>query len=567
MDLILRQLLIKYRILLLAIVGAVCMGLLGFFALYKANVQYLEQQRLQTERVTGIAWQVLEHYYQRSVSGELTEREAQNQARETIRVFRYGEKGHISIQRFDGSAVMHPLFPQIEGPPGSNSGFSDEYLEKAHSGGPEIDVRELVIEATKEWTLEAGYIEYLLAKGPKLYRPGTRNVVGQRKLSYIKVFRPWQWYVLSGVYLDHVGAVFMEWVIEMASYAAALFVVFSALSWTIQRSIIRPINASVARMYDISSGEGDLTQQMKEVGKDEVTLLSINFNKFLTKLKDIIISVLEKNKRINNYSIKITQLMEQTHEQSIIQHKHLGELTKVMSEVSCSIKSVSEHTAVGASRAERSKDEIHRAASVIQENRSAVEVLDLDMQESVKCAVELEKNSLQVSKVLEIIEGFAEQTNLLALNAAIEAARAGDQGRGFAVVADEVRVLAQRTQKSTTEINTIVGSLKKGILEVINSLEKGKNNCDQCQLKAREAGSMLSVIEDGIDSISDGNTQIAIAIEEQSMSIDSIRDSCNVVMSISDNTTVAVEESKTTINKLVARIGELDEKVRTFKVD
>ena len=202
------------------------------------------------------------------------------------------------------------------------------------------------------------------------------------------------------------------------------------------------------------------------------------------KLKDIIISVLEKNKRIHNYAIKITQLVEQTHEQLITQHKHIGELSKVMSEVFCSIKSVSEHTAVGASRAERSKGEIHRAASVIQENRSAVEVLDLDMQESVKCAVELEKNSLQVSKVLEIIEGFAEQTNLLALNAAIEAARAGDQGRGFAVVADEVRVLAQRTQTSTTEINTIVGSLKRGILEVINSLEKGKNNCDQCQLKA-----------------------------------------------------------------------------------
>lgn len=566
MDAILRQLLIKYRILLLTLVGALSMVALGAFALYKANVQYLEQQKLQTERVTGVAWQILDYYHQKAENGELSEDEAKDRARESIRVFRYGEKGHVSLQRFDGSSVMHPFFPQIEGPPGTNSGFSDEYLEKARNGGPEVDVRALVLEATHEWTLESGYIEYILAKGPKLYRPGTKGIVGERKLSFIKVFEPWQWYVLSGVYLDHVHTVFMEWVVQMSTYAASLLFIYIVLSWTIQRSIIRPINASVDRMYDISSGEGDLTQQMKEVGKDEFTFLSKYFNKFSKKLKGIIAAVLEKNKRINNYSNTIIQLMEDTLGQSISQHQHIGELTKVMSEVSSSIKSVSEHTAVGAGKAEHTKDEIHRAVDVIQDNIIAVGALDSGMQDSVAAVVELEKNSLQVSKVLELIEGFAEQTNLLALNAAIESARAGDQGRGFAVVADEVRVLAQRTQSSTNEINKIVANLKSGISAVIQSLEKAQHNCSQCHQKAHEAGAMLSVIEGGIDSISDGNTQIAIAVEEQSMSIESIRDSCNVVMSISDITKEAVEESKTTIDKLASRIGELDELVKIFKV-
>jgi methyl-accepting chemotaxis protein len=168
--------------------------------------------------------------------------------------------------------------------------------------------------------------------------------------------------------------------------------------------------------------------------------------------------------------------------------------------------------------------------------------------------------------LMDVIKSVAEQTNLLALNAAIEAARAGEQGRGFAVVADEVRSLAQRTQSSATEIETLISNLVTSAETSVSSMETGNKLAEQTLERAEIAGTAIQEMADAVEEIRQYNSQIATAAEQQTSVAEDINQNVTQIRDVGDQSAASAEQVSAASEEL-ARLAEgLSTQIARFKI-
>ncbi|WP_446739640.1 methyl-accepting chemotaxis protein [Pseudomonas sp. TH39(2020)] len=237
----------------------------------------------------------------------------------------------------------------------------------------------------------------------------------------------------------------------------------------------------------------------------------------------------------------------------------MNEMTATVQEVARNAEEASE-AAVAADQQAREGDKVVGEA-IVQIERLAKEVGN-----STEAMSHLKRESDKIGSVLDVIKSVAQQTNLLALNAAIEAARAGEAGRGFAVVADEVRSLAQRTQKSTEEIEELIGGLQSGTQQVATIMDNSRTLTESSVELTRRAGGSLTNITRTVSAIQAMNLQIAAAAEQQSAVAEEINRSVLNVRDVSEQTSAATEETAASSVEL-ARLGtHLQMLVGRFKV-
>ena len=335
------------------------------------------------------------------------------------------------------------------------------------------------------------------------------------------------------------------------------------LQWFINKSF-SPFNHAIDVFRKIA--QGDLTSEIHISNDDEIGKLLQAAKEMNERLRDTLRDVLESSNRISDASVEFSEITEKTSTGMHTQQTSVEQLVTAITQMSATIEEVSHNTVQASDRAQETADAAQEGKHDADLSISSITTLADAVQRAAGAISDVEKESGNISTILESIRGIAEQTNLLALNAAIEAARAGEQGRGFAVVADEVRTLAQRTHSSTQEVEEIITKLIAGTNEAVKAMDICRTETESNVTQVNTAGQALDSISQAVMVIADMSTQIASATQEQSTVAEDLNRNVVVISDICNETLTFSDQAKQTSRDLSELSANLQQKVNNFKL-
>lgn len=578
---LIQKLYIRQRIWLLLLCSTVALVCISAITILKAQQQYSDLKAEQYERVVGVAARNIEFFYQEFEEGRITEVQAKQAAKSSLRKMSLDAHNVFFIHNAESTLmVFHPTLISYNDDTEIAHTFSKNF-EKTRTknmtekfGILESGLNSGAIFLETYPTRESGLIEYWFyelgeQKYPFVSRVDSEKPVesATRIAAYGRHFSPWNWIIFTGVDLDEEQESFSSWLSYLLSAAGIAIFILLFFGYWISTSISKPLQSITTLMSDISSGSGNLSERLSATGRNELTLFSNGFNTFVERISDIVQKVSRTTQSVSSHSSDLSRSMERTVSQANEQLAETEMLASATNELSYSLKSVAERAQNSSKAAKSAQEASDQSAEVISRNIKAINALT-DALLNTQAEVEnMETFSNKVSSVLEVIVGVAEQTNLLALNAAIEAARAGEQGRGFAVVADEVRTLARRTQNSTAEIHTIIENLQSGTQRVVHSMIDGLKNSEICATTATESNQVLIQVKAYVEEISKMNIDISAAVDQQSITTQEIAGSSQKIAENSKRTLNDNEKNQQSNQSMSTQVQEMDALVKQFKID
>ncbi|ROL94318.1 methyl-accepting chemotaxis protein [Pseudomonas chlororaphis] len=345
----------------------------------------------------------------------------------------------------------------------------------------------------------------------------------------------------------------------------ALALLFGLVAaWSITRQIVIPLRQTLKVVERVASG--DLSENLQVERRDELGQLQRAMQRMTLSLRELIGGISDGVTQIASAAEQLSAVTEQTSAGVNSQKVETDQVATAMNEMAATVQEVARNAEEASEAAVAADQQAREGDKVVGEAIAQIERLAAEVGNSTAAMGHLKQESDKIGSVLDVIKSVAQQTNLLALNAAIEAARAGEAGRGFAVVADEVRSLAQRTQKSTEEIEELIVGLQNGTQEVANIMDNSRSLTDSSVELTRRAGGSLENITRTVSAIQAMNQQIAAAAEQQSAVAEEINRSVLNVRDVSEQTSAASEETAASSVEL-ARLGtHLQTLVGRFRV-
>ncbi|MCR5546998.1 MAG: methyl-accepting chemotaxis protein [Lachnospiraceae bacterium] len=380
---------------------------------------------------------------------------------------------------------------------------------------------------------------------------------------------------------------------------AVVFVIAMVIIvYVILHTVLRPLENMEKKLShiisDLHSGNGDLTNRLDYLYKDEVGRIALGINSFIEELQTVIQSIKSGSDNIHTATLKMDENITSCESTSSSIFDGLSEISANMEEISATLQNIDESTSDildsakqiysdSDSNSLQVKELLSNAEEVkvfSEANKTQTQSMIEDISTRMEESIEKSNSVEQIRELTNNILSISSQTNLLALNASIEAARAGDSGRGFAVVATEIQSLAEDTKNIATDIqdtniivldavhelvanaNELLEYITTSILgdydKFVENAVDNKNGIQDIYQLLIKFSDHAKHMQEQTEALSDGITEISVASENSVSALVKSTEDMN-------NLHVSVSEIQNESNQNSFTVNELNSEVEKFK--
>ena len=510
---------------------------------------------------------ILQAEYDKVQTGDLTEKEAKEEAKEIIRCMRYGDdgSGYFWIDDTDYNLVMHPILPDQEG---------NNRKELKDEDGVMIIQEIMKVANTAEG---GGYTEFQFTKSD--------GVTVAPKVTYSQIFKPWGWVVSTGNYVDDMQAEIVETrnainqkFISLCVVVAVAMVIIVVVVSFIARFYADKICVSLVGIQNMATrmSDGDLTTAIELKERNEIGKTANALNKAQGHMVSLIAGITETSKDLGEAVANFT--------------KNFATMEESITNVSAAVNELAENTTAQAQSTNEAPASVEEIAGGIEDTTKEVVSLDenakvmqeysdksmealrelIDVNTKTKADIDSmytqttnTNDSVQkISQAATLIGEIASQTNLLSLNASIEAARAGEAGKGFAVVAEEIGTLATQSSNTATGINDLIAELTENSEKSMAIMQK-MNEAAQLQVSTLESTrEMFHGLKEALNSCVVSIDLITQRIENINTQRQRVTDSIEVLNQLATDNAASTEETSAMAMELDGAVKNSSEIVK-----
>ena len=460
-----KQLSISRR--LAALVGLALLAMLVLAGILMVTERTLVMQERQStvRQAVETAHGVLAHFHAQARAGAITEDEAKQRAKETLRALRYNGNEYFWINDMQPVVVMHPIVPDMEG--------KDQSQRQDPTG------KYLYVEFVKIVKKDGGgFVDYLWPK------PGSDNPVD--KAAYVKGFAPWGWIVGSGVYVDTVQATFVGRAWEAAGVALLLAVLLALIGWAFARGILAQLGGEPEVLNAITGriSEGDLAVDIPEAGERSVL-------HGIATMRDSVVRIVGRvrqgSESVATASAEIAQGNHDLSARTEQQASALQQTAASMEELGSTVRQ-------NADNARQANQLAVNASGVAQQGGETVAQV-------VETMKGINDSSNKIADIIGVIDGIAFQTNILALNAAVEAAR-------------EIKALISASVERVAQGNEQVEKAGATMSEVVAAIRRVTDIVGEISAASSEQSEGVSQVGEAVTQMDQATQQNAALVEQ-----------------------------------------------------